>query len=475
MLAAPQTTFRAVARQVRWRGIPLHKIRVGAERQDMLASPSAYHEGMSDNVVKRRRNREVSVFHPGTTGRPRKQWRELNPDEQEFAAEARSELKDSGITDEQRFNSWLRQDHSVFPEKVAELPANLRSAVKFGGLNITSQTDALKQDFLEAERRSKSLALAKDKQKEQLAALGLGFALKDRSAQSVNTRMVLEGKFNEASKTLKEKYSNLKQQVMSGMSDRTLIHERQTLAAEESLTHVEQRRLERQHSQEALEAVNMRREATGQGAISRHDPEEEGATDISANAAVVARCVLASVPTDGGWPIVIPHLKRKSYFAIQNAGLTELMDEVTGKDRGRLVMAMRNQQNYRAAKGAWHAHLEGEETGGVNDARDWKKKHKWEWKSEPKTYVAKDPGGNVDPFSQLLERTDPKDAKYVRKLHSEKQTADKPPGRFHRDFNNFGRNLNQKYTSGYKRSKLGRSQNKGTQAGTRASIAAIFD
>ena len=442
---------------------------IGSNRQDMLPSSMKYNRHADTEKLSKSRNRTMTVTHPGTTSFKRRTFRALDAEEESFAARAREDLKEEGITDEQRFNAWLRQDHSVFPERVSNLPPHVKSAVKFGGLNITSMTEAMKQDFLEEERKKADAQSATTRRDEEVAALGLGFSVKDKSMASLKRRRTLEGKYNKAQEELNTKFTALKEHVMTNKSDAKLLDAKQSIMMQRTMQNVDHLRLEREMAQQSMEEINAQRVADNLDPISLHDHSRRGAVDISNNAAVVARCVLSKVATDGKWPIIIPRDRRSQYLALHQESITELLDGVSKKDRGTLAKSLRKNEAYQLAKESWKSHIAGEATGGVNDARDWKRKHKWEWENEPQTYTPS--GGNSDPFSQLANKTGPSGAKYLDQLQNEKQTSDKPISRYYKEFGNYKKNLNSKFNT---KSRI-KTSNQGPYMGMRTRLAAMHD
>ena len=436
--------------------------------------PSRLSHNMYDKLakVRGRVDRSMNVRHPGTGHKltPPSAARELTPYEEKFAERARTELREEhGVTDQVRFDSWVSQQHQVFPKKVAELPPHLRAAVKFGGLNITESAEKLKNEFMHNKREAADAKTVLEKQLETQIAGQSKYDTKQQQMQAMaKSRLPLPSmvgrphvseKMVKAEERLASLYAGLSQRrddtrealkkaVLSNGSDRDVFKQALVQRYEYLASWSEGTRLENAGNQTRLDELNASLISCGKDPQTYHDPERES-RDISLDMAGVARCVLADVPTDGTWPIIIPHGRRHAFTVLQRSTVEDITAVLSFRDRGKLGTALRKRQGFESARDAWRTHLSGDETGGVNDVKEWRKKNPWDWKdeSEPKSYVFRDPTSHASPFEQISDRVGAEGATGLRALMETKTTADKDVSRLDSEWGKYKFELNKKYNS----------------------------
>ncbi|KAJ9452340.1 hypothetical protein DIPPA_15707 [Diplonema papillatum] len=468
-----------VVRQIRFKTvIPVQRVRLTADKHTMIPAQMQSHRFMQEKNYKKRMNKGVVTLHPGSTQQVNRRARQdLTPEDATFVEKARDDLKKEGLTDEARFKAWLSQDHSIFPEKVKNLDSRVRKEVKFGGLGITRQAEEMKAALAQARREVDAEKMQLEKFEEEAAALGGDSPPSAPSpAQSRPSReTVKEQQLAKLRKETEARYltaqgrrnqlmNQLRGLAPSNISDTDRRQTAMALDAQARDKHGKTRQFEKDDVQLSLDDVNAARAADGLSEITTNDPR---VVDVSADVAIVARCLLAGVPTEGRWPIVIPAMCRAKFLALQRETVTNLLDGLSKKEK---TITSRSQAQDKA-RDAYQTHVSGEEYGGVKNARDWRQKHSWAWKAEPRLWR-----GDQEPWSDYMKKGGSEVEAGLYDLAHTKPTAERPKTRFYRDFGAYHFRLNDKYDGSHRRNFASARYSRilgGYQMGGKARMASI--
>eukprot|EP01063_Lacrimia_lanifica_P025039 TRINITY_DN32831_c0_g1_i1.p1 TRINITY_DN32831_c0_g1~~TRINITY_DN32831_c0_g1_i1.p1 ORF type:complete len:484 (+),score=151.24 TRINITY_DN32831_c0_g1_i1:72-1523(+) len=448
----PTMAATACGRQLRWR-VQLH-----TDRPDMKPDRLHFNPQAGVDHMRMQAGRGVSVNTPGqsTRGGRKVKYRPLSKGEEEFAATARKELAEGGLSDLDRFNAWMNQDHKKFPDKVKDLRPELKAAVKFGGLNITKEEENLRELYREERRKElvyKRLQEA-DEENEAISKLGVQvMRSKDPEKRSleIKNKMAYEKKFNDALARRKELYADLKERVFSGSSDKKFMESMQLRRAEVVSKSMKEQQMIREVHADRYAEKDVRARLEGKDPYQLYKPSsaalrDNPESDISNSAAVIARCILADVPTRGQWPINVPHMARAKFLALQDEAMDSIRDGASVKDMKKLARYMQQSQAQQLANQAWKTHLKGTETGGINNVRDWRNKNPWTFKEQP-TVFTDDPNHPLAKAKFLAKATP--EERQASAMYDEQTThAMKPKNRYHSLWMGYNHQLNMRYSKG---------------------------
>eukprot|EP01060_Flectonema_neradi_P009367 TRINITY_DN16674_c2_g1_i2.p1 TRINITY_DN16674_c2_g1~~TRINITY_DN16674_c2_g1_i2.p1 ORF type:complete len:461 (+),score=64.70 TRINITY_DN16674_c2_g1_i2:982-2364(+) len=429
------------------------KVKLGSAMIGGLPTTTQLTGGMPKREFSKRKEGKMSVNNPADA-RPKRsrvfKSQTLTDGQEQFIDQARQDLRDAGISDQMRYDAWMNDDHSVFPDRVKALNPQMRQLVKFGGLGLTQQSEIEK-----VIKQEKSTITKEGKAVSRLAHHDPKL-LKKMSDADKKTDQAIRGAVTHLEREHDELRASFK---ATGALDRDTRRAEDKINAEVWMAKHQSNSEMKRREDARLQQTNalLHRKAP----VTIHSVHGSG-VDLSENMAVVARCILAEVPCNGNWPISIPASRRLKYNSLLNEHINEVLEGLSAAKRGQVVSMIRKNEAHQLAKSSWRAWKDGDEVGGVGTARDWKQKHAWEDvykpKSEDDAFTPLTRDDQYAPWSPEFEK-----AKYSNSLHilmNTKPTADKPLSDYHSLFGRFGRQRNAsrgargRYAGSYAGSKI---------------------
>ena len=423
--------------------IAMEKVLVGSAMIGGLPTLTQLSRGMAAKKFHQKKEGMVSVSNPASSKPPRKgrvfKAANLNKSQEEFVTQARQDLRDSGISDNMRYNAWMEDDHSIFPERVGELNPQVKQLVKFGGLGLTQQSE-INKVIKREKRMSDSEKVATSKQ----PLLDPKLLQLAQEADSKTNKAIRSGVNN-----LKSKHDELRESFSaSGAFDRDTDKAKQESDAEVWLAKYQTRGEFQKREKAREQRTNAILRNTNRPTVSFHSARDTG-VDLSESMAVVARCILTDVPCNGNWPISIPASRRLRFEGILQEHMNEVLEGLSGVRRGHVLSMVRRNEGHQLTKDSWKSWKNADEAGGIGNARDWKQQHPWEDVQKNNEEDAFKPLTRDSAYGQWSpEFQNTKYKQGLNVLMNTKSTADKPLSDYHQQHGNYSLERNSTRLAG---------------------------